>query len=79
MCSEEEKGLEGMSGLEKRRMRGNLIAFYSFLTGACGQGGAELFSLSSPWYPAIGRVRIVQSCTKGGLDWTLGSISLLRG
>jgi len=35
--------------------------------------------VSSPWVPVIGHVGMVQSCTKGGLDWTLGSLSLLRG
>lgn len=33
--------------------------------------------ISSPWYPVEGYMRMVQSCTRGGLDWTLGSISLL--
>ena len=52
------KGLEGMSykerlrtlglsSLEKRRLKGNLIALYSFLMGRSGEGGAELFSLVS--------------------------------
>jgi len=50
------KGLEGMSyeeqlrtlglcSLEKRRLRGNLIALCSFLRRRCREGGAELFSL----------------------------------
>ncbi|KAK4833057.1 hypothetical protein QYF61_027719 [Mycteria americana] len=52
------KGLEGMSygeqlrtlGLsssEKRRLRGDLIALYSFLRRKSGEGGADLFSLVS--------------------------------
>ncbi|KAK4828572.1 hypothetical protein QYF61_027662 [Mycteria americana] len=52
------KGLEGMSykewlrtlglsSLEKRRLRGDLIPFYSFLRRGSGEGGAELFSLVS--------------------------------
>ncbi|KAK4807101.1 hypothetical protein QYF61_018442 [Mycteria americana] len=52
------KGLEGMSyeewlrtlglsSLEKRRLRGDLIALYSFLRRGSGEGGAELFFLVS--------------------------------
>ena len=35
--------------------------------------------ISSSWYPVTGHMGMVQSCTSGGLDWTLGNISLLRG
>lgn len=35
--------------------------------------------ISSPWYPVIGHLGVVQSCIKGGSGWTLGSIFLLRG
>jgi len=52
------KGLEGMhyeeqlrtlgsSSLEKRRLRGDLMAPYSFLGRGHGEGGADLFSLGS--------------------------------
>ena len=52
------KGLEGMSceewlrtlglsSLEKRRLRGDLMALCSFLRRGSGEGGAELFSLGS--------------------------------
>ena len=52
------KGLEGMSyeewlrtlglsRLEKRRLRGDLIVLYSFLRRESGEGGADLFSLGS--------------------------------
>jgi len=36
-----------LSSLKKRRLRGNLIALYSFLRRASGEGGAKLFSLVS--------------------------------
>ena len=35
----------GLSSLEKRRLRGNLITLYSFPRRGRGEGGAELFSL----------------------------------
>jgi len=34
---------------------------------------------SSSWDQVTGRVGMAQSCTKGGSNWTLGSISLPRG
>jgi len=50
--------------LEERRLRGDTEK--------------EVLS-SSPWDPEIRRVGMAQSCARGGLDWTLGSISLPRG
>ena len=47
MSYEEQLRTLGLSTLEKRRLRGNLIAPHSFLRGGNGEGGAELFSLGS--------------------------------
>lgn len=62
-------------GLEKRRIRDDLIAFYSLLNRRNGEEGTNLFSL-------VTNSRICENRTKfhcGGLGWMLGKISLPQG
>jgi len=75
MSCEEQLSTLGLSGLEKSRLRDDLIALCSFLRRGSREGGAELFSLGSRHR----HVGMVQSCTRGGLHWTLRSLSLPRG
>jgi len=44
MSCEERLRTLSLSSLEKRRLKDNLVALYSFLRRGSGQGGAELFS-----------------------------------
>jgi len=44
---EEQLRTLNLSALEKRKLRGDLIALHSFLRRGSGEGGADLFSLVS--------------------------------
>jgi len=45
-CEKQQRTL-GLSSLEQKRLRGDLIALYSFLRRGCGKRGVNLFSLVS--------------------------------
>jgi len=47
VCYEEQLRALGLSVLEKRRLRGDLIALCSFLRRGSGEEGADIFSLGS--------------------------------
>ncbi|KAK4820681.1 hypothetical protein QYF61_003601 [Mycteria americana] len=58
---EEQLRTLGLSSLEERRLRGNLIALCSFLRRGSGEGGADLFSGVSHDI----MLGMVQSCARG--------------
>ena len=61
-----------MFGLVKERLRGHLVALCSF------QRRDREVLIALLWDPVIEHMGVVQSCTRGGLDSTLVSSSLLR-
>lgn len=75
MSCEEQPFTPGLYSLERRRLKGDLSALYSFLRKGSEEGGANLFSLGSSNRTSGNG----SSCAKGGIDWTAGTSSLPRG